>query len=85
MILIIHIAIALASIAYTTDLFFRPVESKLKPAYLLAASTLLSGTVLVVDRNSHLVESCVTGLIYLGCVAFAIVVSRRKLAFAKQK
>ena len=85
MILIIHIAIALASIAYTTELFFRPAEGKFKPAYLLAASTLVSGTILVVDRNSHLVESCVTGLIYLSCVTFAIAISRRKLAFARQK
>lgn len=85
MILIIHIAIALASIIYSTDLFFRPADHKFKPAYFLAASTLVSGTILVVSRNSHLVESCVTGIIYLSCVTFAIVIARRKLAFAKQK
>lgn len=85
MLLLIHIGIALASIVYATSIFIKPADSKFKLAYILTGSTLVSGTILVVERSSHLVESCVSGLIYTFSVLILIVLSKRKLALSSQK
>ncbi|TAH31632.1 hypothetical protein EYC59_06350 [Candidatus Saccharibacteria bacterium] len=80
MILATHIVIALASIAYTTYLYFRPSETGLKVSYSLVAATLGSGTWLVVSTHSPLLSSCLTGLLYLAAVTTGIALSTRKLA-----
>lgn len=79
MILVAHIVIALASIAYTTYLYFRPSQKGLKIAYGMAAATLGSGTWLVVSTHSSLLSSCITGVLYLVAVATGMVLSARKL------
>lgn len=84
MILLAHIAIALASLAWTTYLYFRPSQKGLAVSYGLVAATLASGTYLVVATHSPLLSSCITGLLYLAVVAGGIALSARKLARAKQ-
>lgn len=79
MIVLIHVIIALASIGYTTYLFFSPSKSKLKLSYVLVALTLVSGTYLVMSTQTNMVHACVTGLIYFAAVSFAIVLARNKL------
>jgi hypothetical protein len=85
MILGAHIFIALASVAYTTYLFFAPSQSRLNVSYGLTAATLLSGTYLVVSRGTHILESCVLGLLYIGAVSVVIASARRELAVYKVK
>lgn len=80
MILLLHIAIALASIAYTGYVFMRPSQDRLRNSYILIAGTLASGTYLVVIKPSHLLPACLTGLVYLGIVSIGIVAARMKLA-----
>ena len=82
MLLLAHIIIALVSIIFVTLLFFSPSDFKFKANYLLIGATLASGTYLVVDRGSHLLESCVMGLAYIGVVLSAIIAARRKFAAA---
>ncbi|MEX2014703.1 MAG: hypothetical protein WD885_02100 [Candidatus Saccharimonadales bacterium] len=78
MLLITHIAIAMVSVLFATLLFFSPSDYKFKANYLLLGATLISGTFLVLGRGTHLVESCLMGLIYTGAVFTAIIFARKK-------
>jgi hypothetical protein len=82
MIVLLHVLIALSSIAYTTYLYFRPTKRKFYASYGLIAATLASGTYLVISTHSPLLSSCVTGLIYLGIVLTGVLAASRK--FEKQ-
>jgi hypothetical protein len=72
MILVLHIAIALASIIATTRAFFRPSKAQFYSSYGLIGATLASGTYLVVSTHSPMIQSCVTGLTYLLVVSVGI-------------
>ncbi len=80
MVVLLHVMIALASIGVTTYAFISPSESRLRASYLLIALTLISGTYLVWVSPAHLVQSCVTGLVYVGGMMVAIVSTRARLA-----
>ena len=82
MILPLHIIIALLSLISATVLFFLPSRTKLQTTYGLVAATILSGSYLTWLKPVHLTATCVTGLIYLGAISFAIVSARHKLARA---
>jgi len=79
MILIFHIAIAIATVVYATYLFFNPSESKFKMAYLLLGTTIASGTYLIITKPAHMVQTCIEGLIYVGLVSTALIFAARKL------
>jgi hypothetical protein len=79
MLLIIHITIALSSLIATGLAFFVPTNGKLRASYSLVGLTVASGTVLIVARPTHLVQSCTTGLLYLGLVFTGIILARQKL------
>mgnify|MGYP001611922759 CR=1 FL=1 len=85
MALILHIIIALVSIIYTSYVFISPSKMKLYASYALAGLTLVSGSVLLITKPSHLVQSCIMGLVYLGFVIFALVSARHKLASSESK
>ena len=80
MLLVIHIIIALSSLFVSTYLFFRPSKTGLMASYGLVAATLTSGTFLVISAQSHMLQACVSGLVYLGFVAFLIAAAHQKLA-----
>jgi hypothetical protein len=80
MLLLAHITIAIISILFATLLLFSPSNFKFKANYLLLGATLVSGTYMVLERATHLVESCTVGLIYLGAVSLAIILAKRKFA-----
>jgi hypothetical protein len=80
MILLFHISIALASVAYTTYIFFAPSEAKLKASYALVTLTLASGTYLVWSTHAQILQACMSGLAYVGAVSIGLVAVRRKLA-----
>ena len=56
-----------------------PSKAKLNVAYTLMASTLVSGTILVISSKSALLSACVTGLIYTSIVSVGIFAARHKL------
>lgn len=85
MILPIHIVIALASVIYTAFVYFAPSKAKLRVSYSLVALTVATGTWLVVANPAHMVQSCITGLVYLGVVFFGIALARNKLADTKDQ
>lgn len=80
MILPLHIVIALASVLYAAFTYFSPSRTKLNVSYALVVMTIASGTWLVVANPAHMVQSCISGLVYIGAVFFAIALARRKLA-----
>jgi hypothetical protein len=80
MVLLLHILIALSSVGFTTHLWWRPSKAKLFVSYGLVGGTLVSGTYLVISTNAHMLQACVSGLVYVGVVAVGIAGAQRKLA-----
>lgn len=83
--LALHILIALTSLGVTTWLFIAPSTAKLQASYGLAGATIVSGTFLVLSSSAHILQTCMTGLLYLGTVTVGIVLARQKLAKSKSK
>lgn len=81
--LLFHVLIALASVGYTTYLIASPAKSKLRVLYILVALTLASGTYLIWNNPAHMVQSCTTGLLYIGVISLGVVLVHNKLASAK--
>ncbi len=84
MFLLLHILVALTSVAQTTYLLFSPSKSKLHFTYTFVGLTLISGTYLGFSKPAHLVQTCVTGLIYIGVISAGIISTHRKLERKKQ-
>lgn len=78
MILVLHIVIALTSIAYTTLTYFAPSQNKLRASWSFVALTIASGTWLVISTHGALLQSCITGLVYLVAVTAGIMAARQK-------
>lgn len=83
MILLTHIIIALASVAFTTVLFAAPSKRAFFINYLLIGLTVGSGTVLVVADHAAMLQACESGLSYIVIVAALTAVARRRYG-AKQ-
>lgn len=80
MITIIHVAVAVLSIAVSTFFWVAPTEMKLKLSYSFIVMTLLTGSVLVAINSANMLRTCTSGLIYTAVVATITSVARRKLA-----
>jgi hypothetical protein len=80
MLLISHILIALTSVIYTGFVYIAPSRAKLNASYGLVALTIASGTWLIIANPAHMVQSCLTGLLYLGVMFVGIYLSYLKLA-----
>lgn len=80
MMLATHIAIALISVIYTAYVYIAPSKAKLGGSYVLVALTVATGTWLIIANPAHMVQSCITGLVYLGVIFFGIALAHRKLS-----
>ncbi len=80
MILLAHIIIALVSLGSTTYAFFHPTRLTLRISYLLVALTVATGTYLILMSPAHMLQTCTTGLVYLGVVTLGILAARQRLA-----
>ena len=80
---LLHILIALVSIAYATVLLMRPAKASFGAHYVLITLTVASGTYLLVNSPAHMLETCMMGLLYLGFVAIATIFAYTKLAAQK--
>lgn len=83
MILAAHIVIALFSLIYTSYALLRPADSRFRVIYSLVGLTIGSGTYLVVMQPSHMVQACISGLFYLGAIAFITALVKLRLAQEK--
>lgn len=77
--LISHILIALAGILITTGLLFFPSRRKLNASYIFLAATLGSGTILVLTTPGHMLQSCISGILYTAFVVGGIAVAKRRM------
>jgi hypothetical protein len=85
MLILIHVGVAILSIVLSTCLFFFPSRSGLLTSYALVALTLVSGTILAIRTHTHLLQTCLTGLLYVGVVSAGIGFARAKLAQAEHE
>jgi hypothetical protein len=79
MIIVLHILIALASVAVVSWAYIRPTAVNLRVTYGLTALTIASGTYLVVAMPAHMIQACTSGLLYLAVMSLGIVFARIKL------
>jgi hypothetical protein len=82
MVLIFHVVTALASLVAAGAAMLSPSPRKLRLTYILTAGMLLSGSYLVMNNTSHLIEACVMGLAYLAIISVEIFAARHKLVQA---
>jgi hypothetical protein len=83
MLLLVHITLALSSLILSTFAAFRPTKPSLIKSGILVSLTLLTGTVLVVKNQSHLMEACLSGIVYTGFVITTLLIASKKLASIK--
>ena len=79
MFLLLHVTVAVISIVWTGIAYFMPTTKKLNISYALIASTLATGTYLVMTTHSPLLQSCVAGIAYLAIVLFETFAVRNRL------
>jgi hypothetical protein len=84
MILLLHIIIALSSVAYTTYVIVTPNQRRVRTAYGTVALTLLSGAWLVVVHPAQMGRACMSGLVYIVCMSFLLGAVHIKLLNQKQ-
>ncbi|HSI20670.1 MAG TPA: hypothetical protein VLA04_03105 [Verrucomicrobiae bacterium] len=80
--LLIHVLVALLSLAATAFTYVSPTKRHLAGSSALVALTLATGTALVLQAPSHLVEACSMGLAFLAISFVGIFAARKKLATA---
>ena len=80
MLILIHVIIALSSIALSTFSAFVPSKRRINLSYALIAATLITGTYLVVSLNTPMLRACATGLVYLSVALSGVLVGQHKLA-----
>jgi hypothetical protein len=84
MIILIHVIIALTSIIIASIGFFKPSLKKLVVSYGFILATIASGTYLLVTIPSHILQSCLTGLVYLTVVSVATIATHFRLRHAEE-
>jgi hypothetical protein len=83
MIVILHVIIALSSIALASYAFMRPSASILRISYGLVGMTFASGFYLVWSAPAHMLQACISGVVYITVVSVAIVAAKHKLVAVK--
>ncbi len=83
MITVLHVILAVISLAVATYNLYRPASSRLKLSYVLAAATLSSGVMLIFINNASVLRTCITGLLFFALITAMNTVSSRKLASVK--
>lgn len=80
MVILIHVIIALTSVIESTVLLLSPTQKKLNLTYILFAGTIGSGTYVLFTIPSHMLQTCIDGLLYMGFVVSAVVIAKIRLA-----
>lgn len=85
MIVLIHVIIALASVAASSVTYFKPTTQRLLASYGLIVATIGSGTYLILSTAGDILRSCLTGLFYVTVVTIITIATHyrvRRLAHA---
>lgn len=81
MILLLHIAIAISSIAWATYGYIRPTDKNIQASYALITMTFMSGFALVWSEPAQILRTCLSGIGYLAVVTAAVMLTRKKLSY----
>lgn len=76
----LHIALALASLFYSTYVIIVPSEKKLNFSYLFVFGTFTSGIFLSLERGVNIAQVCISGLAYTGFVLISVLLVKRKIS-----
>jgi len=82
-IVLIHVIIAIVSVAIASFTFFKPSIKRLVASYGFILATVASGTFLILTTSGSILRSCMTGLFYVTVVSVITIathVRARKLA-----
>lgn len=80
MLLLIHIIIALSSVAASAYALIAPSKNKVNVTYGLTAATVASGTLLVITTHAPILASCMSGLLFVAVALSGTFVARYRLA-----
>ena len=81
MLILSHIIIALVGIFASTMSVFSPSVRKIKISGIFVLLTIATGLVLVFVTNSHLLQTCVSGLAYLCVTGTLLIFAKYRLRF----
>lgn len=85
-IVLTHVLIALSSIALSSFTFFKPTMKRLYASYGFIVATVASGTYLIISTQSHILQSCLTGLFYLTVVSLVTIATHVRIRkYAKEQ
>ena len=73
MIILIHVLIAVASVAIATATFAKPSIKKLVVSYAFIVATVGSGTYLLLTSSGNILKSCLVGLAYVTVVSIVTI------------
>lgn len=79
MVILVHVAIALASLISLTVALVAPTSGRLRASYALVAATIATGTYLVILQPAALHQVCLTGLAYVAVASAGIAGARFRL------
>lgn len=83
--LIFHILIALTSLIFAGYTSIYPTMFKIRIMYAFTLLTTTTGISLTYTTPSHMVPSCIEGLLYLFLVISAIVYAKYKIGITKEQ
>jgi hypothetical protein len=85
MIILTHILIAVSSMAYAAYMFAFPTKAKFGLSYTLVGLTTVSGVYLIVTTHTNMLQTCMTGLLFIGANLGGIMLARNRLERIRQK
>lgn len=85
MLIFTHVVIALLGLVQATYGLIKPSQKKLHATYTFTAATFASGTYLVWHLHANILQSCMSGLMYLSLIVAATVAAQYRLAHARNQ
>ena len=79
MIVLLHVIIAISSIALASFTFFKPSTKKLLVSYGFMIATVGSGTYLLLATGADMLKTCLSGLAYLTITLFITIATHYKM------
>lgn len=71
---------AISGIVMSSYAVLSPSIRKIRLSGGLVGLTVLSGTIIIIERHLGLVSACVSGLLYVGFTSSALIAAARRLA-----
>ena len=85
MLILTNVIIALLGLAQATYGLIVPSQGKLRVTYALTAATFVSGSYLVWHLHAPVLQSCLSGLTYLGLILAATLATQYRMHRAAER